>query len=201
MGNTQTRNGPVRVNIATDAREDGKQNGPKRSLKQWASHEAKRLVAMFLYLWVLFGLFVLHESIVLAKHDINYSAYGFAFINAWLLAKVMLVAEDLHLARRFQDKPLIYPIVYRSMVFAVVFIGFDIVEHVLLGLWRGKTIVESFPAIGGGTLTGILSVAAIISVALMPFFAFRELGRVIGEGELRALLFTRSAAPTTHTAP
>jgi hypothetical protein len=194
MGNTQAGNGPVRANVAAGDREDSKRNAPKRSLKQRTSHEAKRLVAMFLYLWVLFGLFALHESIVLAKHDIDYSAYGFAVINAWLLAKVMLVAEDLRLAHRFEDRPLIYPIIYRSMVFAVVFIGFDIVEHVLLGWWRGKTIVESFPAIGGGTLTGILSVAAIISVALMPFFAFRELGRVIGEGELRALLFTRGAA-------
>jgi hypothetical protein len=30
----------------------------------------------------------------------------------------------------------------------------------------------------------------IISVALIPFFAFREIGRVIGEQQLREMLFT-----------
>jgi len=38
---------------------------------------------------------------------------------------------------------------------------------------------------------GILSVGAIVFVALIPFFAFREIGRVIGKSELWSLLLTR----------
>jgi hypothetical protein len=36
-------------------------------------------------------------------------------------------------------------------------------------------------------------VGIILSIALMPFFAFREIGRVIGERELHALIFTDGA--------
>ena len=52
---------------------------------------------MFLYLWVLFGLFVLNGTIILHQHGISFSSQGFAVISALVLAKVMLVAEDLKL--------------------------------------------------------------------------------------------------------
>ena len=52
---------------------------------------------MFIYLWVLFALFVIRESIILAQQHLNYQAQGFAILNAFILAKVMLIAEDLHL--------------------------------------------------------------------------------------------------------
>jgi hypothetical protein len=42
--------------------------------------------------------FALHESVVSAKDHIDYHFYGFAFVNALILGKVMLVAEDLHFA-------------------------------------------------------------------------------------------------------
>ena len=58
---------------------------------------ACRLAGVFAYLWVVLTLFALHESIVLAKHEIDYRGYGMAFLNAWVLAKVMLIADDLNL--------------------------------------------------------------------------------------------------------
>ena len=68
---------------------------------------------------------------------------------------------------------------------------FDIVEEVLLvGKFKGKTIGESFPHIGDGSLRAFLFVIIIFSIALIPFFSFREIGRVFGERELRALFFT-----------
>ena len=165
-------------------------DGRGRNVRGKIIHETKKFLGMAAYLWVMFGLFALHESIVLAKHQMSYKFYGFAIINSLVLAKVMLIAEDLHLGERFRDRPLVYPVLYKALLFAIVFICFDLAEEVLLGLVRGKTLAQSVPDIGGGSLGGILSVAVIITVALIPFFAFREVGRVIGERELRALLFT-----------
>jgi len=56
---------------------------------------------------------------------------------------------------------------------------------------HGKTFAESFSAIGGGRLEAILSIGALTFVMLIPFFAFRELGRMIGEEKLRALIYGR----------
>src|SRR5262249_31243140 len=100
-------------------------------------------------LWILLTLFAVHESIVLAKRDIDYRGYALALINAWILAKVMLVAEDLDLGGRwFQHRPLIWQILSRAGILALVFMAAPIVESVLIGLWHRRTIFESIPRIG-----------------------------------------------------
>ena len=156
-----------------------------------AGREFKRLAVMFLYLWVTFGLYVLDESVILARQHISIAAQGFAVINALVFAKVMLIAEDLKFGDRFKDKPLIYPITYKAFAFSVLFMVVHICEKILIGVWHGESAASSFPRIGGGTLTGLLCVGAILFVSLLPFFAFREIGRVIGENQLWNLLFRR----------
>jgi len=165
----------------------------KRNLKDTAVREFKRFLAMFLYLWVILGLFVLQQSIVLAEHHIDYKSYGFAFLNALVLAKVMLLADNLRLGSQFKDRPLIFPIVIKSLLFATVFVVFHIFEKTIVGLFEGKTFAQSIPALGGGSVTGALLVGLIISVSLVPFFAFAEIGRVMEKGELAKLIFTLDA--------
>lgn len=166
-------------------------NEHKPTLKEKAVFQLKEFLGMFLYLWVLFALFAIHQSIILAQEHINYQAQGLAIINALILAKVMLIGEDLHLGSGLRDKPLAYSILYKSLVFSVFLIGFHIVEEVVVGLTRGRSIAQSFPAVGGGSMQAIWSRGAIVFVALIPFFAFREFGRVIGRHELWSLLLKR----------
>jgi len=78
---------------------------------------------------------------------------------------------------------------FKSAVFAVILLCFHIIEETLIGVLHGNALSQSIPEIGGGTLQGILMVGIIMFVVLMPFFAFRELGRAIGAEQLRSLLF------------
>jgi hypothetical protein len=126
-------------------------DGRARNVLSKIIRETKKFLGMAIYLWLMFGLFALHESIVLEQHQISYKFYGFAIINSVILAKVMLVAEDLHLGERFKYKPLVYPILYKAVLFAIVFICFDLAEEVLVG----KTVAQSIPDIGGGSVRGV----------------------------------------------
>jgi hypothetical protein len=172
-------------------------NQSKPTVAARALREFRRMLGMFFYLWIVFALFVANEQVILAQHQIDFRAQGFAIINALVLAKVMLVAESLHLGKRYEDRPLIYPIVHKALVFSLIFIGFHAVERIVVGMLHGRSLVESFPAMGGGGLVGILCVAAIMFLSLMPFFAFWEVGRVIGRKELWSLLLTRRAKSYT----
>ena len=89
---------------------EGTPHARKRDLKLRVFDEVIKFLKIAVYLWVMFGVFALHESVVSAKDHINYHFYGFALVNALILGKVMLVAEDLHFADWFKDRPLIYPI-------------------------------------------------------------------------------------------
>ena len=77
-------------------------------------------------------------------------------------------------------------------------------EKIAVGLWRGKTLADSVPAVGGGGVRGLATAGLIMAVALIPYFSFRELGRVLGRERLRTLLFRDGAAMNperrgTHT--
>jgi uncharacterized protein (DUF1810 family) len=157
-------------------------------LKAGAIDETRELFGIFIYLWVLLSVFSLHKAVVLNEESLIYHQ-GFAIINALALAKVVLVAEYFHVGDRLKSRPLIYPIMFKSAVFAVILICFHIIEETLIGVLHGKTLAQSIPDTGGGKLQGILMVGIIMFVVLTPFFAFRELGRAIGTEQLRSLLF------------
>jgi hypothetical protein len=95
------------------------------NLKARALHEFARFATMFAYLWAMFLLFQIHQYVVLAQHQIPFTQYGVGLVNALVLAKVMLVADDLRLGEWRGRRPLVYPVLMRSVLFAIVFIVFD----------------------------------------------------------------------------
>jgi len=172
----------------------GTEAGPvkqKGHLKERAIDSTKKFLIMTAYLWALFAVFGLHKTFVLAQSHIDYQEQSFAIVNALVLAKFMLVADDLRLGRQFTDHPLIYPILWASFVFAIILVFLHIAEHVALALLHGKPVAETLTDLGARTLKGVLSLGAITFVALIPFFAFREIGRVIGADQLWRLVFAR----------
>ena len=169
----------------------------KSSLKARVLDEAKKALITTAYLWVLFATLSLHKTAILQQNHINYVEQGFAIVNALVFAKVMLIAEHLKLGTRFQDKPLIYSVLYTSFAFAIVLICFHIIEGGLLALLHGRPPGEGLADLGAGDLRGVLSYAAIAFVALIPFFLFRGIGHLLGKEQLELLVFAPRRARFT----
>ena len=169
--------------------------GSGKSLKQRAYHELKEFLVMTIYLWVVLGLFVLYKSVVLAQYHINDGVeYGFAILNALALAKVMLIAQSLHLGDRYNEEPLIYTTLVKAALFSIVLAIFKILEVYGVGLYHHKTFQESIAELGGGTGKGILTLTLLLFVVLVPFVAYGELKRVMGEEAVADLMFHRHTA-------
>ena len=86
----------------------------KPTLKQKAEHELQEFLGIALYFWVILALFALYRSVILAEEHITLATRGFVLINALALAKVVLIAEALHLGEWVEDWPLIYPTLLKS---------------------------------------------------------------------------------------
>ncbi len=165
-----------------------------RSLTAKAADEFRRFFVLFLYLWILFGVFTLNQGVVMREHGINFPMLGFAFINALVFAKVMMLFEVFDPGRWLRKRPLIYPILYESLLLTVLFLVAHTIEKTIEGLFRGKTFVDSLPVMGGGGLVGFLSITVILFIALMPFFGLRNLSLAMGEGRLWAAIFEKPSA-------
>ena len=177
--------------INQDASKPSEAAQTKPGLKTRAKEQIRDFALMFLYLWIVFGMMAIHELIILSQHQINYVSHGLAVVNALVFAKVMLVAQDFNLGHRLHDKPLIYAVIFKSVLFAIALICFHFVEHVLIGMWDGKPMAQSIAEVGANRLTGIVSLGIIGTVALAPFFLLSELSRIIGRDNFWALFFYR----------
>jgi hypothetical protein len=158
-------------------------------LKQRAYRELKEFIIIALYLWVVFGLLLLYKSMILNEERISYLAHGVALINALVLGKFVLIARAFHLGDRANNEPLIYPTLLKSALFSIVLAICKIIEDVAVGFYKGNSFSQSIADLGGGTWKGILTLTVLLFVLLIPFFAFEELRRVLGEGKLTNLFF------------
>ena len=75
----------------------------------------------------------------------------------------------------FEHLPLIYPVVHKSAAFAAVSVALHAMERILVGVLGGRSVLDSMPLYGGGTWSGVLTVWAIMTISLVPFFALREM--------------------------
>ncbi len=162
-------------------------------LKKRVFHEMVEYWINVLYLALVFASFTWHRRLILAAYDITYTNYWVAVIEALVLAKVIMVGDVLRLGRQLDQKPLIYPTLLKTVVFSLFVGAFTIIEHGIKGLWSKKGFTEGiFDLIGKGHHE-LLAGCLVTLVAFIPFFAIRELGRVLGKGKIRTLFFQKRA--------
>ena len=58
-----------------------------RTLKQKGIEQMKEFLLIALYLWLVFGLFIVYKSVILAEYHIAFAYHGFALISALALGK------------------------------------------------------------------------------------------------------------------
>jgi hypothetical protein len=159
----------------------------KKSLKERALGELEKYVVITAYLWLLFALFGLHKQVV-QGHGVSFWQQGFAVVNALIFGKVILIGRALEVGKGLERRALIWVVLGKSLIFAILLLVFHIAEQAIRGWFKGQPLSASF-ADFGGSLPGLLTYAAIFFVALIPFFAFQETARVLGGGALWHLFF------------
>ncbi len=112
----------------------------KGNWKKKLFHEMVEYWINVIYLTLVFAAFTQYRRFVLAAHDITYTNYWVAVIEALILAKVIMIGDVFRLGRGLEQKPLIYPTLYKTVVFTL-FVGvFTLVEHMVKGLWTGDGV-------------------------------------------------------------
>jgi hypothetical protein len=165
-----------------------------RDLKSRVVEEMRNYLVIFAYLAIFFAVFAWHRRLILQEEHQPITDFWVPVIEAAVLAKVILIFDLFGLGRGLEGKPLIVPTLFKTMVFGLGIAVFGLLEHTVEGLFHGEGIeggVKDFEALGRYEL---LSRVLVKSFALVPFFACREVGRVLGKGRLAALFWRKRAA-------
>lgn len=148
----------------------------------------------FLYLAFFLVAFAWYRRLVLAEYDITYLGYGIPLVEAAVLAKVIMIGDLVPMGRGFQRQPLIIPTVFRSVLFSFYVLIFSLVEHTLTGLLHGKGWLAGVLEMESKGRYELLAQCVIIFGAFVPFFAFKELEKVLGKDRLRSLFWRNTDA-------
>src|SRR5689334_10377742 len=78
-----------------------------RGLKEKAAEEFKVFLIVFGFLAAMYCVFITYRRLILTEFGIGSVHYAVAFIEAAIIAKVMLVGQMVGLGRRVESQPLI----------------------------------------------------------------------------------------------
>ena len=104
-------------------------NGKSAALKERAIREFKLYWIVVLYLWLFLGSFTVYRRLVVAEAGAAYLNYGIAVIEALVIAKVVLIGRMFGFSRRFEDSPLIVPVIYKTILFSILVLLFGVAEN------------------------------------------------------------------------
>lgn len=160
----------------------------KPGWKKRALDELRKLSITVMYIWVLLCVLTLHRQIILANYHINYSAkFGFAFINAVILAKFMWLGEILHAGKKAAGKVLLHSMLWNSAIFAVILMVCHLLEEALVKVWHGQSFAASFSETVADP-RNIFATMLLMFVVLIPFFFAKGLIEILGKDEIKRLL-------------
>ena len=159
-------------------------------------HEVIEYWINFGYLAFFLVAFIWYRRLVLAEYQVQYTDYWFPLIEAAVLAKVIMIGDYLRVGRGLEQKPLILPALYRTVMFSVWVGIFSVLEETIRGLLHGNGLASGVEEIASRGWYELLSRCVVIFVAFIPFFSFKELERVMGQEQLRALFWRRGALAT-----
>lgn len=166
----------------------------KGTLKQRAQRELRLFLIVTLYLAVLLGSFTLYRRLTYAELGVSYLTYGFKLVEALVIAKVILIGEALGLGRNYEQRPLIVAVAVKTILFTILIIAFTILEHAIEARLHGTPWARAIMTFTDKGADEMMARTLVLVIALIPFFAFLELSRVLGPGRLSALFFSHDAS-------
>ena len=166
----------------------------KVQLKEKAKEEFRLLLLITAYLTAFFVAFLTYRRLISREFGVSTFHYGYALIEAVVIAKVILIGKAMGLGKKTNRRVLALSVLRSSVVYGLLVGVFSILEHIIEGLLHKKTLAVSFQDLLSQGVYEILGKVLIMFVAFIPFFAFWELGRLIGDRKLADLFFRRDAA-------
>jgi hypothetical protein len=171
----------------------GMMHETRHGWKKRALGELLNLSITVIYIWVLLSVFALHREIILAKYQINYSEkFGFAFVNAVILAKFMWLGEILHAGKRAAGKALLYSTLWNAALFTVILMICHLLEEALVKVWHGHSFAASFSEAVADP-RDVFARMLLVFVMLIPFFLAKGLIEILGKDEMKRLLLKAHA--------
>src|SRR5262245_45417777 len=153
-------------------------------------HEFHEVLPPTIFFLITFHIVLLSRALMLREYGLRLSSVAAASVMALLVAKVVLIADMLPLINRFPEKPLIYNVMWKSIIYVAAALLLHYLEHLAPLWWHSGQFLEA----NGELWRDIVwphfwAIQLWLIVLIFIYCASRELIRIIGRDYIMRIFF------------
>ncbi|GJM22824.1 MAG: hypothetical protein DHS20C15_27390 [Planctomycetota bacterium] len=154
----------------------------------WFKEELVKIIPITIFFFVAFQLLALTQALMLREYGIEFGAFMNATIGALIVAKVVLLVDMLPLLNRFPERPLIYNVVWKTLIYFIAAFAVRYLEK-LIEFWNelGDLGAANTQLLEKVVWPHFWVVQIWLFVLFFLFCTLRELVRVLGKQRVRAM--------------
>ena len=146
-----------------------------------------------IFFFVVFQLLAFTRALILKEYGIQVSNFLNATFAALLVGKIVLIADKLPLVNRFPDKPLIYNIMWKTLIYMVAAVIVRYVEHLIPLISEYKNLKVASNHLNTEIVWPHFWLVQIwLFICFFLYSTIRELVRFLGRNKVLIMFFGSS---------
>lgn len=155
-----------------------------------AKEEFKKVLPPTIFFFVILHIVALIRSLMVRETGISLPTSASVLLASLILGKSVLLADMLPFINRFPDKPLVWNVAWKTLMYTLV----ALVIHYLERLYDYWKEAHTLVAANHTLLTQIswprfLAVQILLLTLIFNYCVIAELARALGKGRLKAMFF------------
>jgi hypothetical protein len=153
------------------------------------------------FFFMAFTVVTFSKKLMLEQYGLKFSGFVNAVVGAFIVAKALLVADQIKFINKYPNKPLIYNIVWKTFIYLLVTLLIQYIEEIIPLWWKYHSVQLAIERSWDDIIWRHFWATHMVFVFLLSLYvAFRELARTIGEKEFLHI-FLGINLSSNHTEP
>jgi hypothetical protein len=143
-----------------------------------------------IFFFIVFQLLAFTRTVILKEYGIQVTIFLNATLAALVVGKVVLIADKLPMVNRFPNKPLIYNILWKTIIYIVAALFVRYVEHLIPFIREYKNLkVANNHLLDEVIWPHFWLVQIWLLICFFMYSTIRELVRILGRKQVRSMFF------------
>ncbi len=145
-------------------------------------HELREVVPPMIFFFVAFNVITYTKKLMLEQYGIEFSGFVTAAVGALIVAKVVLIADEIPFINKYPDKPLIYNVVWKTVIYILVTFIVRFLEFLIPLWWQYRDLNLAVDHLLAETIwPHFWAIQIWLFCLFFVYVSFRELARTLGE--------------------
>jgi hypothetical protein len=157
---------------------------------KWFLKEFIHIIPAVIFFFLAFNVINITVALLLKNEAVTYQNFPIILFSAAVVAKVILIADCLPLINAFPHKPLIYNVVWKSIVYGLISLWVRLIIRIFPFLLIPENISQKYSSfVADVNWYQFWAVQFWYFTLFLVFTAFKELIMIIGPTKVRRIFF------------